>query len=85
MGVLRLAIGTTVADHEFPEDADDGLDVRRVQPYEATKAYRCPGCDHEIPKGQGHTVVVPRNAPADRRHWHTACWERSVRTGIGPR
>jgi hypothetical protein len=73
-----------VVDHEFPDDVDDGLDVRHVQPYEATKPYRCPGCDHEIPAGQGHVVVVPRRAPDDRRHWHTSCWDRSVRTGVGP-
>jgi hypothetical protein len=69
-----------VADHEFPDDADDGIDVRRVQPYQAIKTYRCPGCDHEIQAGLGHVVVVPRRSPADRRHWHTACWDRRVRT-----
>ena len=42
-----------------------------MQPYEAVKTYRCPGCDHEIPPGQGHEVVVPLDAPEDRRHWHT--------------
>ena len=30
-----------------------------MQPYQAVKAYRCPGCDHEIPPGLGHEVVVP--------------------------
>jgi dienelactone hydrolase len=68
-----------VTDHEFPDDADDGIDVRRVQPYEALKAYRCPGCDHEIRPGEGHTVVVPRRTPDDRRHWHTSCWQRTQR------
>ena len=47
-----------------------------MQPYQAVKAYRCPGCDHEIPPGLGHEVVVPRDAPEDRRHWHTSCWHR---------
>ncbi len=63
---------------EFPADASDpdALDVRHVQPYQATKVYRCPGCDHEIPAGLGHEVVVPRDAPELRRHWHTACWQR---------
>ena len=48
--------------------------VRHMQPYEAVKAYRCPGCDHEIRAGEGHEVVVPVDSPADRRHWHTGCW-----------
>lgn len=64
--------------HRFP-DEDDGVDVRHVQPYEAVKAYRCPGCDHEIRPGEGHEVVVPRAAPDERRHWHTGCWHRAQR------
>jgi hypothetical protein len=55
------------------------VQVRHVQPYEAVKTYRCPGCDHEIPPGLGHEVVVPVGAPADRRHWHTSCWARAQR------
>ncbi|HEV7207338.1 MAG TPA: hypothetical protein VGN54_01220 [Mycobacteriales bacterium] len=45
----------------------------------ATKAYRCPGCDHEIPVGQPHVVAWPLDAVHDRRHWHTACWRRAAR------
>ncbi len=55
---------------------DDDIDVRRVQPYEATKAYLCPGCNREIPAGTGHVVAVPRTSPDDRRHWHRGCWDR---------
>lgn len=62
----------------------DGLygpvDVRRVQPYEALKAYICPGCHGDIPPRLGHYVAVPRLAPDLRRHWHRACWDRRVRT-----
>lgn len=58
----------------------DGLygpvEVRRIQPYEAAKAYQCPGCHNEIPVGMGHVVAVPRDAPDLRRHWHAACWQR---------
>jgi hypothetical protein len=61
------------------ERDDDALEVRHVHPYEAVKPYRCPGCDHEIPPGLGHEVVVPLARPADRRHWHTGCWRRAVR------
>lgn len=50
--------------------------MRHVQPYEATKEYRCPGCNQEIRPGTGHKVVVPLDAPDLRRHWHTSCWSR---------
>ena len=58
-------------------DADPTrLEVRHVQPYQADKTYRCPGCDHEIRPGEGHKVVIPVDTPDDRRHWHTGCWFR---------
>jgi hypothetical protein len=56
------------------------LEVRRVQPYQAAKDYRCPGCHNVIPAGTGHYVVVPALAPELRRHWHRACWDRRLRT-----
>ena len=60
----------------WTETGPDGLDieVRRVQPYEATKPYLCPGCNRDIPAGAGHLVVVPTEAPDLRRHWHKGCW-----------
>jgi hypothetical protein len=51
------------------------FEVRRVQPYQALKRYRCPGCHGDVAPGAGHYVVVPLDAPQDRRHWHYACWE----------
>lgn len=69
-------------DPDEPEGAEgpDGpVEVRHVQPYQAVKPYRCPGCDHEIPAGQGHEVVVPTLAPDLRRHWHSGCWHREER------
>ena len=48
--------------------------VSRVQPYQAHKIYRCPGCNQEIPPRVGHLVVVPDAHPDDRQHWHHACW-----------
>jgi len=64
-----------------PADLDpDEIEVRHIQPYQAVKVYRCPGCDHEIPPGEGHEVVVPRRAPEERRHWHTGCWHRASRS-----
>ncbi len=56
----------------------ESVEVRHVQPYEATKTYRCPGCDHEIQAGVAHVVVWPADelgTIADRRHWHLGCWQ----------
>lgn len=50
------------------------VEVRAVQPYQASKVYWCPGCNQDIPTGAGHLVVVPLDAPDLRRHWHRACW-----------
>ncbi|MDQ4132192.1 MAG: hypothetical protein M3179_03070 [Actinomycetota bacterium] len=57
----------------MPEERE-AYEVRRVQPYEARKPYRCPGCNQEIAVGAGHLVVLPRDGPDLRRHWHHACW-----------
>ena len=41
-------------------DVDLGaIELRRVQPYQAVKRYRCPGCHGDIEPGTGHVVVVP--------------------------
>jgi hypothetical protein len=82
-GVPDPAFGDKAA-HRFIGD-DDGVRVRRVQPDEATKPYRCAGCDHEIGIGIGDVVVVPRQAMGDRRHWHRSCWERASRGAARPR
>ena len=37
--------------------ADHEVAVRRVQPYEARKAYVCPGCSGSVPPGVAHVVV----------------------------
>ena len=63
-------------DESAPEVG--AVEIRHVQPYQATKTYRCPGCDHEIAPGTGHRVIVPLDAPDMRRHWHTPCWQRAV-------
>ncbi len=65
------------------DGTDEQLEVRRIQPYQATKAYRCPGCNQEIPVGAGHLVVVPLEAPDLRRHWHAPCWEHRSRRHPG--
>lgn len=55
--------------------AGEEVEVRRVQPYRAGKAYLCPGCNQDIPAGTGHVVVVPLESPDLRRHWHSPCWD----------
>lgn len=62
---------------ERREPGPDGAEwvVRPVTGAGARKAYRCPGCDHEVGVGVPHVVAWPADAGApDRRHWHTACW-----------
>jgi hypothetical protein len=60
------------------ESADDGEWVVRSVPGSASpRAYRCPGCDHEIPAARPHVVAWPAGewgTVDDRRHWHAACW-----------
>jgi hypothetical protein len=63
--------------------ADDAVTLRRVQPYEAHKAYLCPGCNRDIPAGTGHVVAVPNEAADLRRHWHHGCWDRRDRRRPG--
>ena len=53
-----------------------GYEVRNVG---GQKAYRCPGCDHEVRAGVWHLVVVPLGDVDARRHWHTECWRRELR------
>jgi len=63
--------------------------VRRVPGAASAKAYRCPGCDHEIVPGTPHVVAWPADgsrmpggiALDERRHWHTACWKHRLRRG----
>jgi hypothetical protein len=62
---------------------DDEVEVRHIQPYRAVKSYLCPGCNQDIAPGTGHLVVVPRDAPDLRRHWHRACWDARHRRRPG--
>ncbi len=58
------------ADPSATEDAE----ARFIQPYQATKPYRCPACNQAIAVGVGHMVSVPPEDPELRRHWHRGCW-----------
>ncbi len=60
-------------------DASEAVTVSPVQPAQAAKPYRCPGCDGVIPPGIFHLVVVPVEAADLRRHWHSGCWYKETR------
>lgn len=64
------------------ERLEDGYVVRALAGSAALKAYRCPGCDQELPAGTPHVVAWPAGSPDDRRHWHSACWAARGRRGV---
>ncbi|ROR72080.1 hypothetical protein [Bogoriella caseilytica] len=60
-----------------------GEDHRVRQVRGSDKTYRCPGCDQMIAAGTPHVVAWPAEhllgaeaALAERRHWHSPCWNR---------
>ncbi|HVV21447.1 MAG TPA: hypothetical protein VHF06_18580 [Pseudonocardiaceae bacterium] len=81
-GVRPLSSGMGWARAESGPDGE--WLVRQVPAGQATKVYRCPGCDHEIQPGVPHVVAWPaaeHGSVADRRHWHTGCWAARSRRG----
>ena len=55
--------------------------VRHVR--SGDKPYTCPGCNQGIAPGTPHVVAWsneslfgPDRGLEERRHWHSACWER---------
>lgn len=80
---LRSAVFTRVES-----GADGEWVVRSLPGRQAAGAYRCPGCDHEVPVALPHVVVWPAEewgSVDDRRHWHTACWSARTRRRPGRR
>jgi hypothetical protein len=74
-----------MGDDRSDDLTDDDWVVRQVTGSASTRAYRCPGCDHEIRRATPHVVAWPVDWSTDgdrdedaglgeRRHWHTACW-----------
>lgn len=64
--------------------ADGDWIVRSIPGAQASKTYRCPGCEHEIRPATPHVVTWPADdggGVADRRHWHRACWDARGRRG----
>ncbi|MEV6139455.1 ATP/GTP-binding protein [Nocardia sp. NPDC051990] len=69
------AIGDVFGRREAGPDGDAVYVVRTIPGSRATKTYRCPGCDHEIPPGVAHIVAwAVDGGEDDRRHWHRGCW-----------
>ena len=76
------------AGPEHTESWPDGDWVVRLVPGASSdKAYRCPGCDQEIPAGTPHLVAWPALTPGldMRRHWHRPCWRRRLARRPGTR
>ncbi|MFV0426828.1 MAG: hypothetical protein ACK5KU_07320 [Beutenbergiaceae bacterium] len=68
---------------ERTESGSDGRlwQVRTVKG--ADKEYRCPGCQQVVRRGAVHIVAWRGDhlfgddaALAERRHWHSGCWQR---------
>ena len=77
-------VGAAMGAAHAESGADGDWLVRSVPGSQATKMYRCPGCDHEIQPGIPHVVAWPAGetgSVADRRHWHRACWQARARRG----
>ncbi len=63
----------------YEEHPDGDWVVRHVSGSASGRAYRCPGCQQEVPAGTPHVVAWPADAVVgegleQRRHWHTSCW-----------
>ncbi|MDS1270486.1 ATP/GTP-binding protein [Lipingzhangella sp. LS1_29] len=84
-GPTRNPVGPVSGDERRETGPDGEWAVRRVSGAAATKSYRCPGCAQEIPAGTPHVVAWPVDTGGgveERRHWHTACWERRLHRGV---
>lgn len=72
--------------HAASVKKSDGTWMVQTKPASASasaKSYVCPGCQQPVSAGVGHLVVWPTvasigsaSAVDERRHWHTACWNR---------
>jgi len=62
---------------ETVEEHIEGMyTVRKVTGSSSTKPYRCPGCDQLIPTATPHIVAWIDDDLDNRRHWHSACWQK---------
>jgi len=74
---LDPSLGTSAIKHDGP------WVVRAVTGQASQKSYRCPSCSQVIAPSTPHVVAWPSEPPlgsdsavANRRHWHTSCWQR---------
>ncbi|WP_233162176.1 hypothetical protein [Glycomyces salinus] len=75
---------STAMDSTIVDGPGGRFQVRRITGSAAEKTYRCPGCDLEIRPGTPHTVAwSDGGGGADRRHWHTGCWNARDRRRPG--
>ena len=82
---LRPPRPLLVTSRRAESKADGPWVVQAVPARSEGKAYWCPGCNQRIEPGASHTVAWPHppaigssSAVEDRRHWHTACWNRRL-------
>lgn len=78
------ALGTGFGLQRAESGPDGEWIVRQIPGAQATKVYRCPGCDHEITPGTPHLVAWSADEMGsvhERRHWHSGCWQARVRRG----
>lgn len=71
--------------HDVEQRRDGAWNVRRLTGASSAKAYTCPGCLRPVPPATPHVLVWPvekallsAEAIDERRHWHTACWQRRL-------
>ncbi|GMA36684.1 MULTISPECIES: hypothetical protein [Demequina] len=69
------------------ESGPGGEEYLVATPRPSEKTYTCPGCSQEIDGQTVHVVAWPADglfgpeaAAAQRRHWHTHCWNTFGRT-----
>ncbi|GAA3011513.1 hypothetical protein [Actinokineospora diospyrosa] len=75
-------LGGGLGSQRVESGSDGDWQVRHIPGAQATKTYRCPGCDHEIQPGTPHLVAWPAQeygTVEDRRHWHPHCWNSRKR------
>ncbi|WP_277681602.1 hypothetical protein [Saccharomonospora azurea] len=81
---IEPRVGSSAGWARSESGPDGDWVVRSVPGAQATKTYRCPGCDHEIQPGVAHVVAWPADeygSVTDRRHWHRGCWQARTRRG----
>ncbi len=80
---IERALGGLTRTESHPDGA---WQVRRVAGAREPRTYLCPGCQQSFDGTRPHVVAWPAHgsaAMADRRHWHTSCWQARDRRRPG--